>query len=681
MPIAAALDKLLRAYAKHYRALKRERAAMDFEDLQLLALKLLRRPEIRALYRDRFRRVMVDEAQDTNAVQFALIEAVTDGNLFMVGDAQQSIYGFRHADVELFRARGRDLQARGARLRLSMNFRSDPVILRAVNLAFERELGAVYEPLTSPESALPKSGEARSGQLSLDFDPAVELIRVSKDIDYDRETELDHWRVSEAQALAARIARLIADGEHNPGEIVILARASTGFQIYEQALGARAVPTYVVGGGGYWEQPQVAQLVAYLKALCSRADTDAWYTALLSPLCGLSLDGLVIYAANKPPAAAADSDDASADGLPAADAERLASFEAIYRRQRLQSSSLGAEQLLEDVISETGYDLSVAAMPGGRRRLANIRKLRRLARDHEAANGPDLRGFLDWIALRSEGVGARESEAPLAGEGIDAVRLMTIHAAKGLEFPVVCVADLGRERSHGARPLVLVGRDSSLAAPDARVGVLVKLPGYPNAFRALDYAAVAAAQEQREADEERRLFYVAMTRAQERLILSGASHLDGQDNSAPIGWIAPTVADQAQVRLTTFADLDGLTKFLQDAPSLGPAAEPPAAVIDTVHWDQSRPADLSPPVSTLSYSGLSTYDRCALRFKARYVLGLPETVASAARPSTVMSEFVSAEPSPERGRVGAHPGPARNRDSRTARRDRPAPSAHRSEHR
>jgi ATP-dependent helicase/nuclease subunit A len=666
-PVVDALDQLLRAYGEQYRRLKRERSALDFEDLQLLALKLLRRPEIGEGYRRRFKRLMVDETQDTNAVQFALIDAISDDNLFMVGDAQQSIYGFRHADVELFRARGRRLQQQHAHLRLSTNFRSQPSILAVVNGAFRQELGTAYQPLEPPRTGSgpqtgsePQAGfEAQAGNepptAAQPATPLVELLRVPKDGEYVPDSELGHWRAAEAKVLAARIAQLIAAGEHTAGEIVILTRATTDFQIYERALSERGVTTYVVGGRGYWEQTQVAQLVAYLKALGSRADTDAWYAALLSPLCGLSLDGLLIEAANQ--RAGARSQDTQASYAPAplpdVDAQRLAVFTALYERQRLQTASLGAEQLLHDVIAATGYDLKIAALPGGRRRLANVRKLLRLARDHEAANGPDLRGFLDWIAIRADDSRAREAEAPLAGEGIDAVRMMTVHSSKGLEFPVVCVADLGRERRNSERPMVRIGRSASPQAADPpRIGMLIKTAGYPKALPALDYEQLAAAQSELDAAEERRLFYVAMTRAEQRLILSGAANLAEPDKngSSPIGWLATALEDQPGVKLTTLVELEALSEFLEQAPTIGadrdrdreldldpgpdadsgPAQPGTGAGGHELDRDRRRSPEPSrhrpaPPVASLSYSALSTYQHCHLRFRAQYILGLPQT--------------------------------------------------------
>ncbi len=142
-----ALDALLREYGARYTELKRRRWALDFSDLELLARSLLQTHEVGSRYRERFARVMVDEMQDTNNVQLELIDLVAGLDLVMVGDAQQSIYGFRHADVELFQERGRRLERIGARASLQTNFRSRAEILTALNGAFAEALGESFRPL------------------------------------------------------------------------------------------------------------------------------------------------------------------------------------------------------------------------------------------------------------------------------------------------------------------------------------------------------------------------------------------------------------------------------------------------------------------------------------------------------------------------------------------------------
>jgi ATP-dependent exoDNAse (exonuclease V) beta subunit len=632
------LDHLLDGYGVAYERGKRERSALDFEDLELLCRELLRSDqELGEHYRDRFERVMVDELQDTNAVQLELIETVSRDNLFTVGDAQQSIYGFRHADVELFERRGERLARGGARATLQTNFRSRPEILDVVNRAFTGELGERFMALVAGRSA-----EAQG-------DPRVELLIADKGADWASEAVSAPWRVAEARALAQRVEELIAAGAA-ARDIVVLTRATTDMRAYERALEERGVPTYVIGGRGYWAHPQVVDLLAYLRALSNPRDQEALYSVLASPLVGGSPDALVLLAA-----AARDAgrdpwwvlreelDDSGAartseagcrtgrkpegrlDELSADDRRALRGFATWMAAERAVVARTGVEGLIERAVEHTAYDLAVLAMPGGQRRLANVRKLMRLGREHQASHGPDLRGFLELVTARSESGSAdpNESEAPVEGEALDAVRLMTIHRAKGLEFEIVCVADLGRGARWGAE-LLRVGRDG-------RIGLRLARPGTGRREPALAYDALGEERKAAEGDEERRIFYVAMTRARERLVLSGAARLDAWGapggGGAPMAWLGPALAPDVSggsginegVRFAVVRPSGAATS---PAPAAAPTPTAPA-VPPTPAAAPTPPVPPAPPVTSLSYTSLAAYERCGYRFYVERVLGVP----------------------------------------------------------
>ncbi len=548
----ALLDRLLGLFGERYARAKREVSGLDFEDLELECRELLRSDAaLRERYRARFDRIMVDELQDTNQVQLELIEMIATGNLFTVGDAQQSIYGFRHADVELFEQLGRRLATVGARATLDTNFRSRPEILAVINGVFEHELGDSFRPLRPGRDDAPDA----------DGPPRVELLVADKGADWTMEGLGSPWRIAEARALAARIDRLLGDGTA-ARDVVLLTRATTDLRVYERALEDRGIPTYVIGGRGYWAHPQVIDMVGYLDALANPRAEEALFTVLASPLVGISADALVVLAATardrrRDPWSVLREPDGAFDALDLGDRDFLGRFADWFAIEREVAARAGLERLIDRVLDRTGYDLAVLAMPGGQRRLANIRKLMRLAREHDAAHGPDLRGFLEFVARRARGgfggAGSgetRESEAPVEGEALDAVRLMTVHRAKGLEFDVVCVADLGRGPRWRAE-LIRVGRDG-------RFGMRLAEPGTGKRESALDYKALGDERFEAEAHEERRLFYVAMTRARERLILSGAAKLDAwpapgefgsrPSGGGPIAWIGPVVEQQRRRR-------------------------------------------------------------------------------------------------------------------------------------
>jgi ATP-dependent exoDNAse (exonuclease V) beta subunit len=291
-------------------------------------------------------------------------------------------------------------------------------------------------------------------------------------------------------------------------------------------------------------------------------------------------------------------------------------------------------------------------MPGGRRRLANVRKLMRLAREHEDAHGPDLHRFLDLVADREAGRSSesRESEAPMEGEGLDAIRLMTIHRAKGLEFGVVVVADLGR----AVRPPSEMVRVTA----DGRLGLRLSRAGAGGRENALDYRAIGDEQREAQEAEERRLFYVAVTRAQEHLVLSGALKFEGftggggATGGGPAAWLVPAFVpelgevlergggevDRDGVRVAVHigrpGDLAGEAEDLTPG-GAAPAAPPPAAAASggappspvpappPVPAPAPPPGPAGSPVNAVSYSSLGEYARCGYRFYTERVLRLP----------------------------------------------------------
>src|SRR6266576_2316857 len=428
------LQELLTAFAAAYQDAKDRESALDFEDLQLRARDLLRDDAaIREREQLRFRGVMVDEVQDTERLQCELIDLISGDSCerFFVGDEFQSIYGFRHADVQVFRER-RASAADGV-LPLTMNYRSRPEVLAVVNHLFGADFGDEFQPLAA-------SGDFPDPV----FGPPVELLVTDKSTYSGTDV---HWRRGEARAIARRIRDLIAAGDAAPGEIVLLFAAGTDAEWYEEELRALGVTTYRSTGRGYFGQQQVVDLLAYLRLLRNRYDDEALVSVLASPFVGISNDGLVLLrrAAPKRPLFVALERELPAT-FPERDAPLLRSFRQRYARLTAALAPLYLERLCERIISEHDYDLAVLARWDGRRRYANLRKLARLARSYEELRGPDVEGFVRFVRDQ-EAVGARELEAVAEEEGGDAVRLLTIHGAKGLEFKVVVVADTGREKA------------------------------------------------------------------------------------------------------------------------------------------------------------------------------------------------------------------------------------------
>ena len=691
------LDELLGRYADAYASAKRARAALDFDDLELLTRDLLRdAPTVRAGYAERFQRVMVDEFQDTNATQLMLLELLGEER-FSVGDELQSIYGFRHADVRIFRAQRAALAERGAAAELAMNFRSRPDILHVLDEAMGELHGAAHVPFVA--------GRAGAGE---DAPPAVELLLT------DAEAVEAAWppetlaslpqatakRRAEARVVAARIASLVRDEGVTPSDVVVLLRAATDMAVFERAIEEQGLSTLAAGGGGYWGRQQVLDLCAYLGALANPRDELALLGLLASPLVGLGADGLAILARTAKPGtrwdaleaafpargAAAPGEDRPApplaDLLPDADRIALENFCPWFAQERRHAPRRGLDELLERVVDRTGYDLHVLGLPGGRRRWANVLKLQRLAAGFESRRGRDVRGLIDLATAELEAE-ARETDAPVELGDAAAIRLMTMHAAKGLEFPIVVVADLGRAGQNQTDDLLVAGD---------RVGLRLRTVDGGSA-KTLDWEALRTERQLADAEEERRILHVAMTRAEERLILSGSFDPDKwlagpQPAVAPVRWIAP--------RLTTdltslLADAATSETVATDPSSTAPRPrvalqihrEPPphpTATPSPIAAEAAGPGHLDPPAedpagqlsfdlfapppepprrvyaeagppttaalppaapaavparrapradpprplpATLSYSSLAAYDRCAYRWYLERVLRLP----------------------------------------------------------
>ena len=523
------LQELLEGFAAEYAAAKRRESAVDFEDLQLAARDvLLDDDEVRDSVRLRFRLVMVDEFQDTNGLQCEIVDLVAHPELtevFTVGDEFQSIYGFRHADVEVFRER----RAQAANLlTLRSNYRSRPQVLAAVNFLFAGAFGDEYQPLAaSAEFADPVFGHP------------VELMVTDKSSYRDSG---EHWRHGEARAIAARVRELVDAGAALPGEIVVLFAAGTDAERYEEALRLEGLPTYRATGRGYFGQQQVVDLLAYLRLLHNRYDDVALATVLASPLVGVSNDTLVLLRRNatrRPLFTAIEK--GLPEGLAVEDGNLLRAFLQRYDRLVAASTRVGLERLCEQVLAEHDYDLAVLARWDGSRRFANLRKLGRLARQYEAIRGADLPGFVRFVR-EQDALGAKELEAVAEEEGADAVRLLTIHGAKGLEFKVVIVADAGRDVG-GPR-----GGDEIVALSDGRFGFRMVHPTHGERRPVFDFEQVREAEKEQEQAERLRLYYVAMTRAIDRLIVSGAIDPErAQDRETPIGWVLDRLAARENV--------------------------------------------------------------------------------------------------------------------------------------
>jgi ATP-dependent helicase/nuclease subunit A len=612
------LQDLLSRFAAQYQAAKDRESVLDFEDLQLRARDLLRTNEdVRVLEQLRFRSIMVDEFQDTNRLQCELIDLMGEhADVFFVGDEFQSIYGFRHADVAVFRERR---AAAPNVLPLTQNYRSRPEVLAVVNELFAGEFGDDFQPLHS-------SGDFPDPVLG----PPAELLVTDKSTYAATDV---HWRRAEARHIARRVRELVDNGDAEPGEIVLLFAAGTDAEWYEEELRKAGLRTYRSTGRSYFGQQQVVDLLAYLRLLHNRYDDEALLTVLASPFVGASNDALVLIrrAAGKRPIFTGVEKSLPAE-LSERDTRLLRAFRQRFDRLVESSTKLSLELLCERIVAEHDYDLAVLAHWDGRRRYANLRKLARLARSYEELRGADLEGFIRFVS-EQEAVGARELEAVAEEEDGDAVRLLTIHGAKGLEFKVVVVADAGRDRQPPAP-------DEILALSDGRFG-----------FKGTSaYAEVKAARKSADDSERLRLYYVAMTRAIDRLIVSGAIDPEKpSERTTPIGWVlerldalgelasagrAPVELERGGARLLVRVDRherepepsDYVKESIGEEPSqlvlFADGGEPAQPIAPRLPALVPIPAPPPEPVRRLSFTALASFERCSYRYYAERVVGM-----------------------------------------------------------
>jgi ATP-dependent exoDNAse (exonuclease V) beta subunit len=651
----ALIRDLLSDFAARYADLKRRRSGLDFEDLQIEAVRLLQdHPNIAAIYQDRFDHVMVDEFQDTNRLQLALIDLLRTGaHLFTVGDWLQSIYAFRHADVRVFEEQREkfDQDPGGSVLGLRGNFRSEPRVLEAIN-----SVGAALF-----SGFVPLAPEVESSD---DEGPLAEILVTETEgwkpenggapgLEFDLDDDAPHWRVAEARFLARRLKALSEEGFPR-ADMVVLLRAFTSVGVYEDAMARAGLNPYVVGGRGYWAQQQVEDARRLLGCVANPLDDECLFASLTVPG-GVKPDTLWMlrrFAADRhvwPELGRLLAGEEPPEGgerveLPAAEEQLLREFKQRLETVRAEAPLVSLESLIERAITVFDYDVAVLAMGRGRARMANLRKLMRLARDFESREGRDLRGFLEFLETRSA-AGQREGEAATEVEGHDGVRLMTVHAAKGLQFPLVAVADLGRSLSAGWPGRIQLGEADGGGPEDQgiRVGLQLARLG-ASGIRAGEYTRLADEAALAESEEGRRLGYVAVTRAQRRLILSGSDRLSKVaelrgngvkpvDLGNPDSIIRRILLADTGLPVTENAPSPEAIGQLNERLDSGPA--------DAEDSEPGRPplarpaAPVDPPVGSLSYSSIDRYAQCGYRFYAERVLRLPQADQRAGNPGAL----------------------------------------------
>ncbi|TVX94769.1 helicase-exonuclease AddAB subunit AddA [Paenibacillus agilis] len=625
-PLMNTLVHVIQQFGERYEHAKRGKGWLDFSDLEHYCLRILRAPnstpertepsDAAQQYRAQFAEILLDEYQDTNMVQEAIVNLISrqdKGNRFMVGDVKQSIYRFRLADPTLFMNKydhyvrydhsddeldmhsdregmqdeavlentesndfgGHDERApKGARIDLARNFRSRIEVVDAVNMLFRQLMnrqvaelsydrdaelvcGAMYYPELDaqgdtasgdydyhvrPEFVLIEKGGAAESQAGDEEDVLEAEQPPTQEVD---PSELETARI-EARAIASRIRMMMGDGRKQPAQvydkqlkrmraisyrdIVILLRATQSWApLMVEELRLEGIPAYAEFNTGYFQATEVEIIVSLLRVIDNPYQDIPLAGVLRSPIVGLSAESLAqirLYAKNKPYfdalTLAAETGTASAvqmefDGealLSQEDVHRVQHFMSLWERWREEARQGSLSELIWRIYRETGYYEWVGGLAGGTQRQANLRALYDRARQYEGSSVRGLYAFLRFIDRMKE-TGGDLGTARALGEQEDVVRLMTIHKSKGLEFPVVFIAGMGKMfNQQDLNAAFLVHKQMGFGPKYVDESTRVTYPTLAN-------LAIRRQMKLELLAEELRVLYVALTRPKEKMILIG----------------------------------------------------------------------------------------------------------------------------------------------------------------
>lgn len=511
--------RLVRVFEKEYDLLKRRRRILDFSDLEHRTLDLLlgsRRSAPTAIAREigmRYREVMVDEYQDSNAVQDAIYGALTaeKQNCFMVGDVKQSIYQFRLADPGIFlkkydtyKPAAEAALGEDRKVMLSRNFRSGGAVLAATNCVFERCM--------SPQVGGLWYGEDEALYEGVPHEPLEE-----PEVEFHAVQIRENTYPEEAAFVAHRI-KLLLDGKHmvrdkealrpiRSEDIVILLRSPNSVGGYfRQALEAEGIRCASNGGGDLLQTEEISVLRSILQAIHNPQLDIPLLAAMASPVLGFTADDLAAIRGGKRGSSVYDA-------LRSSSCEKAQNFLALLAKMRRTAQMESISRVMEILFSETRIDTIYATMADGQMREANLRTFYQMAASFEAGGQKDLGRFLEYLdAMEEKGL-----LTAAEGSNSDCVSIMSIHKSKGLEFPVVFLCGLGRQFNQESK------RAPVLCHKDLGVGILAADSSRRVRYPTVTRRAISAKIGSDSLSEEMRVLYVAMTRAKDRLIMTYSS--------------------------------------------------------------------------------------------------------------------------------------------------------------
>jgi ATP-dependent helicase/nuclease subunit A len=525
-----------------YGAYKQKKNLLDFNDLEILTERLLGNDGIGKSYFERFKTIMVDEFQDINPLQKKILDQLTqkqgmipEGRLFIVGDHKQSIYGFRGSDYRVFEEACSEISHGGKVEFLNNCYRSTKNIITVVNSIFSRILSP-YEELRCPkedseaggvmlitwEKDLPKKNKPKTrwemaNKLLLSEDMVQELKGVLV-AEYEN-TVASGKKDYQGDVISGVIRKLTGEGL-GYRDMAILLRSRTSLPEIENSLTENGIPYCVIGGIGFWDRQEVGDILSLYKLVFSPDDRLALFTVLRSPIFGFSDDlllSLSLFIRQQEIKDLRELMRAFATAVSKEDRWLVERAVAVFDSLLPMGGLLNSVELMNKIIEETAYDEILTALPQGEKKLRNMEKLIRIVEEFDKKGLYSARELLSYIETLKEHSGL-SSEAFLDNEDSDAVKILTIHASKGLEFETVLLPDMDRPLSTQTK------RDKPLFFPDDKKGVVAMGLDENHEFDENsnpEYGKLYDQRLMRESEESRRLFYVAVTRAKKYLALIG----------------------------------------------------------------------------------------------------------------------------------------------------------------
>ena len=523
------LRELVGDFTKRFAELKEDEGVIDFSDMEQLTLKVLSNPAVAAEYREKFLYIFVDEYQDINPAQEAILERISKGNRFMVGDVKQSIYRFRQAEPAIFLEKYRTYKEGEGRSRvdLNANFRSRTAVLDAANLLFSQLMKGenVGEIDYSDNARLvsgrdPVPGEDHGSVEMVLIDPALGLDDADLTPDDDDSESAERTNAGLMAAYSAgRILDLMEHGtvsdkdgprRYRWSDFAVLMRSAKGeVSDWMETFSNAGIPCVSDRGEGFYAAIEVRIFTDLLRVIDNRRQDIPLLAVMRSPIFGFTEEELIHIRADYDGEEFLDCVlNAAKDPAAPSWSIKCAGMLAKIDRWRARAKLTELGTLVTEVLDETRFEVNVSALYGGEARERNLETLLSLAQRLSSSGGT----LSDFIRFLDEASGSAKEPGQVPSSA-DAVRLMTVHSSKGLEFPVVILANITKKFFRGYR--------SDVGIFDAELGIGLCSVAGDRELKSMLQRAIAAREARRLNAEEMRLLYVAQTRAKEKLIMLG----------------------------------------------------------------------------------------------------------------------------------------------------------------